>query len=188
MKVQKERVVSNQKQVFQRYLFPITIISSMLISAAIGYTASQIAINNSVGDPTETNSMKNQINEARIHSLKVIETELPKIISDLDKYNQDINLLVENVEWLNENFTTVRDSIGKFDSVITVAKGVNTFVDFPIVGNISIKLALAQIQIDEIDSILSGLENLTVIKQEISDSYQKLNLIFEEYQKEKSIE
>jgi hypothetical protein len=28
-----------------------------------------------------------------------IETELPKIIRDLNKYNQDINLLIENVEW-----------------------------------------------------------------------------------------
>jgi hypothetical protein len=188
MELEKERAVSNLKQVFQRYLFPITIISSMLISGSIGYTASQIVVNNSVGDPIEINTMMNQVNEARNNSLKVIETELPKIISDLDKYNQDINLLVKNVEWLNGNLAPIREAIGKFDPAITVVRGVNKFVDFPIVGNISTDLALAQIQLDEIDSILFRLGNLTVIKQEMSDSHQKLNLLFEEYQKEKSIE
>ncbi|UGB33154.1 hypothetical protein [Metabacillus sp. B2-18] len=184
----KKRAVSNQKQAFHRYLFPITIISSMLISGLVGYTASQIVVNNSVGDPTELNTMKNEVNEARNNSLKVIEKELPKIINDLDKYNQDINLLVKNVEWLNENLAPIRDAIGKFDSAITVVRGVNTFVDFPVVGNITTNLALAKIQLDEIDSILFRLENLTVIKQELSDSYQNINLLFEKYQKEKSIE
>ena len=185
---ERERAVSNQKQVFQRYLFPITITSSILISGSIGYLASQIAVHNSVGNTTELTTMKNQVNEARNNSLKVIETELPKIISDLEKYNQDINLLVENVEWLNGNLAPIRDAVGKFDPAITVVKGVNTFVDFPLVGNITTNLAFAQIKLDEIDSILFRLENLTVIKQEMSDSHQKLNLLFEEYQKEKSIE
>jgi hypothetical protein len=188
MEVEKERAVSNQKQVFQRYLFPITIISSVLISGSIGYKASQIVVNKSVGEPTEINTMTNQVNEARNNSLKVIETELPKIISDLDKYNQDINLLVKNVEWLNENLAPIRDAIGKFDSAITVVRGVNTFVDFPPVSKISTDLAFAQIKLDEIDSILFRLENLTVIKQEMSDTHQKINLLFEEYQKEKNIE
>jgi hypothetical protein len=188
MEVEKSRVVSNQKQVFQRHLFPITIISSILISGSIGYTASQIAIKNSVGDTSEINTMKNQVNEARNNSIKVIETELPKIISDLDKYNQDINLLVENVEWLKGNLAPIRDAVDKFGTAINVVKGVNAFVDFPIVGNISDKLELAQMQLDEINIVLSRLENLTVIQQEISESQQKLKLLFEEYQKEKSIE
>jgi hypothetical protein len=188
MELEMERAVSNQKQVFQRYLFPITIISSILISGSIGYTASQIVINNSVGDQTEINNLKNQVIEARNNSLKVIETELPKIIGDLDKYNQDINFLVKNVKWLNGNLAPIRDATGKFDSAITIVKGVNTFVDFPIVGNITTNLALAQIQLDEIDSILFRLENLTVIKQEMSDTHQKLNLLYEEYQKENSVE
>ncbi|WP_423409004.1 hypothetical protein AABM38_02625 [Heyndrickxia sp. MSNUG] len=187
MEVEKSRVVSNQKPVLQRYLIPITIISSILISGSTGYIASKIAVNNSVSNPTEINNMK-EVNEARNHSLKVIETELPKIISDLDQYNQDINLVVENVEWVKDNLAPIRDAIGKFDSVITVAKGVNTFVDFPVVGNISFKLASAQMQINEIDRTLSRLEDLTVIQQEISDSHQKLNSLFEEYQKKKDIE
>jgi len=186
MEVEKERAVSNQKQGFQKHLFPITIISSMLISGLTGYTASQIVVNNSVSDPTEINTMKKQVNEARNNSLKVIETEIPKIISDLEKYNQNINLLVENVKWLEENLAPIRDVIGKLDSVITVAKGVSTFV--PIVGNISTSLASAQIQLDEIDSTLLGLEKLTVIKQEMSDSHHKLNVLFEKYQKEKNVE
>lgn len=188
MEVEKSRVETNQKPMLQRYLFPITIISSILISGTTGYIASQIAVSNSVSKPTEINTMNKQVNEARNHSLKVIETELPKIISDLEQYNQDINLVVENVAWVKENLVPIRDAIGKFDSVITVAKGVNTFVDFPVVGNISIKLASAQMQINEIDRTLSRLEDLTVIQQEISDSHQKLNSLFEEYQKKKDIE
>ena len=189
MEVEKSsRVVSNQKPVLQRYLVPITIVSSMLISGSIGYTVSQMAVNNSVSDPTEIKTMKKQVNEARDHSVKVIETELPKIISDLDQYNQDIDLLVKNVEGLNENLAPVRDAIDKFDTAINVVIGVNTFVEFPIVGNISDKLDLAQTQLNEIDSVLSRLENLKVIKQEISNSHQKLNVLYEEYQKEKSIE
>lgn len=188
MQLQDQSPKSTLKQILGKYLLPITITSSVLISGTIGFTASQIVVSNSVGDQLELSTMQKQINEARNNSLKVIETEIPKIISDLDKYNQDINLLVENVEWLNENLAPIRAAKGKFDSAITVVRGVTTFVDLPIVSNISYKLASAQIQLDEIDSILLGLDNLTDIKQEISNSHQKLNLLFEEYQKEKSIQ
>lgn len=188
MEVEKSRVEANQKPMLQKYLFPITIISSMLISGSTGYLASQIAVNNSVSDPTESNIMKDQVNEARDHSLKVIETELPKIINDLDQYNQDINLLVDNVEWLKGNLAPIRDAIGKFGTAITVVRGVNTLVGLPTVSKISTDLAFLQIQLDEIDSLLFRLEKLTVIQQEISDSHQKLNFLFEEYQKEKDIE
>ena len=62
------------------------------------------------------------------------------------------------------------------------------FVNIPIVNKINNYFDFAQSQLDEIDSILFRLENLTVIQQEMSDSHQKLNLLFEKYQKEKSIE
>ncbi|WP_226646224.1 hypothetical protein [Mesobacillus subterraneus] len=188
MEVEKSRVVSNQKPMLQKYLFPITIISSILISGSTGYLTSQIAVNNSVGDSTDIISMKKQVNEARDQSLKVIETELPKIISDLDQYNQDINLLVDNVEWLKGNLAPIRDAIGKFGTAITVVRGVNTLVGLPSVSKISTDLAFLQIQLDEIDSLLFRLENLTLIQQEISDSHQKLHSLFEEYQKEKDME
>ncbi|NKE07664.1 hypothetical protein [Mesobacillus selenatarsenatis] len=188
MEVEKSRVEANQKPMLQKYLFPITIISSILISGSTGYLTSQIAVNNSVGDSTEIISMKKQVNEARDQSLKVIETELPKIISDLDQYNQDINLLVDNVEWLKGNLAPIRDAIGKFGTAITVVRGVNTLVGLPSVSKISTDLAFLQIQLDEIDSLLFRLENLTLIQQEISDSHRKLNSLFEEYQKEKDIE
>lgn len=188
MELEREGAVSNLKQVFQRYLFPITIFSSMLISGSIGYTASQIAVNNSVGNTIELNNMKNQVNEARKNSLKVIEAELPKIINDLDKYNQDINFLVENVKLLDGNFAPIRDALGKFDSANMVFQGVDNFVDNPIVDKLSTSLDFAQVQFDEFDSILFELEKLSIIQQEMSDSHQKLSLLFEEYQKEKSIE
>ncbi|WP_246943451.1 hypothetical protein [Bacillus pinisoli] len=197
MELEKERAISNQKQGFHRYLFLITIIiSSMLISGSIGYTASQMRISNSVGDTTEISTMKNRVNEARNNSLKVIETELPKIISEIEEYNQDVNLLVEKVEELKGNLAFIRDSIDKIGTAFKLVKGVNTFVDLPIVGNISTNLnlnistnlALAKNQLNEIDSIIVELDNLTVLKQEMKESHQKLNLLYEEYQKEKSIE
>ncbi|MGM0846521.1 MAG: hypothetical protein ACQEUT_16215 [Bacillota bacterium] len=206
MEDEKKRAVNNQKNVFQRSLFPITIFLSILISGLIGYSASQIVVNNSAGPeeinikkgantPTEYMELKNQVNEARNNSLKVIDKELPKIISDLEKYNEDINVLVENVEWLNDNLDLIRDSIGRIDSAFTIVKGVNTIFDLPIVGNIgdnlsikiSTNLALTKMQLDEINSILLDLENLTVIKKEMSDSHKKLDTLFEKYQKEKNI-
>jgi hypothetical protein len=196
MELERARAVSNQKQEFQRSSFPITIFLSILISGVIGFTASQIAVNSSVGNATEINIMMNQVNEARKHSLKVIETELPKIISDLEKYNKDLNFLVKNVERLDGILTPIKNAIGGLESAITVARGVSTFVDLPIVGNISnnvinnitTKIAFAQIQLAEIDSIILDLKKLTVIQQEMSDFHQRLSLLFVEYQKEKSID
>jgi hypothetical protein len=196
MELERARAVSNPKQKFQRSSFPITIFLSILISGVIGFTASQIAVKNSVGNTTEINTMMNQVNEARKHSLKVIETELPKIISDLDKYNQDLNFLVNKVEWLNGILTPIKNALGGVESAITAVRGVGTFVDLPIVGNISTnvtnnistKIAIAQIQLADIDSIIFDLKKLTVIQQDMSKSHQKLSLLFEEYQEEKSIE
>ena len=188
MEVEKSRFVSNQKQVFHKYLFPITIISSILISGSTGYLASQIVVNNSISDPAEINAMKKQVDEARNHSLKVIETELPKIISDLDQYNQDIDLVVENVEWLKGNLAPIRDVLGKFGTAITVVKRVSSFVGHPAVSKVSTDLAFLQIQLDEIDRMIFRLENLTDMQQEISDSHKKVNSLYEEYQKEKDIE
>jgi hypothetical protein len=190
MELEKGRAASNRKKVFQRYLFPITITSSILISGVIGYTASQIAINNNIGNSitTDKNDMENQIKEARDDSIKAIEKELPKIISDLDKYNQDINFIVKNVQWLNDNLAPIKDAADKFDTAISVAKGVNSVVKFPVVGNITPKLASAQIQLEEIDRILVRLENIKDIQQEMNDSHQKINALYEKYQKDKSIE
>ena len=188
MESENKRTLSKQTPIFRKYLFPITIISSMLISGSIGYAASQMVVSNNVGDAAEIYAMKKQVNEARNNSLEVIETELPKIVSDLEKYNQDLDLLVENVKWLNGNLVPIRNIIENFGTAITVVKGINTFIDLPVVGNISTNLSFAQIQLDEIDSILFSLENLTVIKQEMSDSHQKINDLVEKYQKEKSIE
>ncbi|KOF09743.1 hypothetical protein AC739_13380 [Planococcus glaciei] len=188
MQPEKKRTKPNTKQSLQRYLFPITIISSVLISGSIGYAASQLAINNSSSDSIETNNMKNQVAEARNESIQVIETEIPKIISDLEKYNQDIDLISENIEWLDENLMPIRDAIGEFDTAISVVNGVSTIVPIPIVSKMSTSLAFTQIKLDEVDSILFRMENLAVIKQEMDDSHQRLKSLYEEYQKESNVE
>ena len=188
MEPEKKRAKSSPKQSLQRYLFPITIISSILISGSVGYTAGQMAINNNSSDSAEIHTMKNQLTENRNDSIKLIETEIPKIISDLEKYNQEINLLVKNVDWLKENLVPIRDATDTINKTITVINGVNNFANIPFVDKYSNDLAFAQSTFVEVDSILGRMENLTVIQQEMSDSHRKLNLLHEEYQKEKSIE
>lgn len=185
MEPEKKRAKSSPKQSFQRYLFPITIISSILISGSVGYTASQIAINNS---PSDSDTMKNQVTEARNDSVKVIETEIPKIISDLEKYNQDINLIDKNIKLLKENLALIKDSKGIIDKTITFIGVVNTLPNVPFVEKYGTDIKFAKIKLDEIENTLIHMENLTVIKKEMSDSHQQLNLLYEEYQKEKSIE
>ena len=185
MEPEKRRAKSSPKQSLQRYLFQITIISSILISGSVGYTASQIAINNS---PSDSHTMKNQVTEARNDSVKVIETEIPKIISDLEKYNQDINLIDKNIKLLKENLALIKDSKGIIDKTITFIGVVNTLPNVPFVEKYGTDIKFAKIKLDEIENTLIHMENLTVIKKEMSDSHQQLNLLYEEYQKEKSIE
>lgn len=188
MELEKKRTKSGSKNAFQRYLFPITIISSILISSSIGYAASQIAINNNANDSAEINAMENQVTEARNESVKVIEAEIPKIISDLEKYNQDINLIDENINWVKKSLTPLRDTTGLFNTIISVIGGINNFTKIPSINKYSTKIEFAKIKLDEVDNTLIRLENLMIIQQEIDDSNQKIKLLFEEYQKEKTIE
>lgn len=188
MELEKKRAKSSPKKALQRYLFPITIISSILISGSVGYTASRMAVNNSASDGAEMHTMKNKMTEASNESIKVIETEIPKIISDLEKYKEDINLIDENIKWLKENLAPIREATSKYNYAITAITRVGSFVTVPGVSKMSEELAFAQDGINEIDSILLSMENLTVLQQEMSDSHQKLNLLYEEYKREKSIE
>ncbi|MGI2328414.1 hypothetical protein [Planococcus sp. YIM B11945] len=188
MELEKKRIKPSPKKKLQRYLFPITIISSILISGSIGYTASRIAVNNSGNESVEIHAMKNQMTEARDNSLKVVEKEIPEIIDDLERYNQNIDLMSENIKWLNENLAPIRDATGKFDTAISVVRGVSTVVNVPLLSKTSTGLASAQIKLDKIDSMLVDMENLKVMQQEMSDSHKKLNLLYEEYQKDKNIE
>ena len=185
MEPEKKRAKSSPKQSLQKYLLPITIISSILISGSVGYTASQLAINNSSSD---SGTMKKQVTEAKNDSVKLIETEIPKIISHLEKYNQDINLIDKNIKLLKENLALIKDSKGIVDKTITFIDVVNTLPNVPFAEKYGTDIKFAKIKLDEIDNTLIHLENLAVIKKEMSDSHQQLKLLYEEYQKEKSIE
>lgn len=188
MEMEKKRANSNPKRALQRYLLPITIISSILISGMVGYAASHIAINNQASDSAEINAMENEVTEARNESIKVIEAEIPKIINNLDKYNNNINLVDENISWVKKSLAPLRNSAGTINTVISVIGGLNTFTNIPLINNYSTKIEFAKIKLNEVDNKLARLENLTVIQQEISDSNQKLKQLFEEYQKERNIE
>lgn len=188
MEPEKRRANSSSKQPFQRYLLPITIISSILVSGVVGYMASNIAINNSSNDSVEMNAMKNQVNEAKQDSIQIIESEMPKIISDLEKYNEDINLIDENLEWLKDSLAPIRESTGVIDTTFAVISGVNTFTRVPYVEKYIGDLEIAKIKLDEVDSTLNRLDSLATIQQEISDSHQKLQTLYEKYQKDKNVE
>jgi prefoldin subunit 5 len=187
MEQEKMRVRPNTKQSLRRYLFPITIVSSILISGSVGYAASQLAVRNSGHDSIEMKTMKTQVADARNESIKVIETEIPIIIKDLEEYNQDINLISENINLLEENLAPIKGAISKFNTTISVITGVNNFVDVPFVSKMENELAFAQSRLEEIDTLLLQMENLKVIQKEMNDSHQTLNSLYEEYQKEKSI-
>ncbi|MGB6405933.1 MAG: hypothetical protein WBF39_00575, partial [Planococcus donghaensis] len=125
---------------------------------------------------------------SRTESIKVIETEIQKIIRQLEKYNQDIDLIDENIKLLEGNLAPIRDAAGIIEKTISVVKGASTFIPGPIGSKININLAFTQIKLDEIDSILLRMEDLTVIQQEMDDSQKRINSLYEEYKKEKSIE
>lgn len=188
MNLKNKRFKISPNQKLQKYLFPIIIIGSVLISGSIGYTASQITVKNGEGHSSEVNLIKKQVTGARNEAIIAIETEIPIIISDLENYNQDINLISDNISWLKESLAPIRGSAGLIDTTITVIDGVNTFTNIPLVENYSTDIKFAKIKLDEVDNILVRLENLTVIQQEISDANENLKLLFEEYQKENSIE
>lgn len=188
MELEKTRAKSSPKKALQRYFFLITIITSILISGMVGYVASQIAISNNASDTAEINALENQVTEARNESIQVIETEIPKIIKNLDQYNQDINLIDENLNWVKSSLTPLRDSSGVFNTVISVVGGINTLTKIPAINKYETKIELAKIKLDEVDNTLIRLEDLAIIQQEISDSNQKIKLLFEEYQNEKNIE
>lgn len=185
MEPEKKRANSNSRQSFKRYLLPITIFSSILVSGVVGYTASNIAISNSSKNFVEMSAMKNQVNEAKQDSIQIIETEMPKIINDLEKYNEDINLIDENIKWLKDSLAPIRESTGIINTTFTIVEGVNTFTRVPYIEAYIDDLKFAKIKLDEVDNTLSRLENLTIIQKEINDSHQKLEVLFEEYQKDK---
>lgn len=188
MNLENKRSKPSSNLTLQKYLIPISIVLSILISGSVGFTASQVAINNSANDSSEGNLMKKQTVEARNEAIKAIETEMPKIISDLESYNQDLNLISDNINWLKESLAPIRGSSGVIDTTISVINGVNTFTNIPLVENYSTDIKFAKIKLDEVDNLLIRLENLIVTQQEISDSNQKLKLLFEEYRKNNNIE
>ena len=188
MDSEKKRANSNSKQPIQRYLLPIIIISSILVSGVVGYTASNVAINNSSKDSAEMNAMKSQVNEAKQDSIQIIEAEMPKIISDLEKYNKDISLIDENLKWLRDSLAPMQESTGVINATFSVIKGISKITKFPYVEDYIGNLEIAKIKLAEVNTTLGRLESLATIQQEISDSHQKLQTLYEKYQKDKSVD
>lgn len=188
METEKRRASTIKQSGFQKYLFPITIISSIIVSGLVGYIASTKALTNNTSDTTELYTMKKQINIARENSTKIIEAELPKIVSDLEQYNQDLELLVNNVALLNDNLAPIRTTIDNFDKSLIVIKGINSIIELPVIGNINTTVTFARNQLKEIDRTLFNLENLTVIHQDMNNSYQTINDLAQRYDEENNSE
>lgn len=183
-----KRSKSNSNLTIQKYLIPITIALSVLISGSIGYIASQIAVRNNSVDSSEITLMNKQLVVTRNKAITVIEAEVPEIISALETYNHDINLISDNINWLKESLEPIRGSAGIINTTITVIDGVNTFTNIPLVENYSTDIKFAKIKLNEVDNLLVRLEELAIIQQEISDSNENLKVLFEEYQKNNSVE
>ncbi|WP_227394998.1 hypothetical protein [Jeotgalibacillus aurantiacus] len=188
MDQEKKRSKSTGKQVFPKYLFIITIIISILVSGSVGYATSRVVINASDREASEMKLLKEDMMKARTDSIKVIETEVPKIMSDLEKYNQDIILINENISWLDKNLAPITAATDQFDTAISFIVNANSLVKIPVVDKVSSELSFAQVQLEDINGMLIHLEDLSLIQKEISYSHQKVELLYAEYEKDKSVD
>lgn len=170
-----------KKSGLKKYLLPIIIIPTICIAGLSGCQDSSTSTNASVND-----AIDNQENEAVKKSLKIVETELPKIINDLEKYNQDIELLSGGVKWIKENLDGIRDLKNKLDGVIKLAQAVSWVV--PQLDKMMEKSDIVQVEFEQIDTILSELDKLIDIQQEMNDSHQTINDLFEQYKQQKDME
>ncbi|PJK16109.1 hypothetical protein CQS04_09330 [Chryseomicrobium excrementi] len=180
--------MSSKKSIWEKYLFPITIVSSIVVSGVVGYSASQWGERSFASDSGEVEEMKEEMTKARNQSLEVIEAEIPEILSDLETYSEDIKLVSENITIVENSLQPIRDVSEKVNTAISIARNVNVVTRIGYIDRFSNKLEVAQVKLAEIDLVLLNMENLTVIQKDMQESHAKISNLYGEYQKEKNID
>ena len=188
MESEKTRTeMSSKKSIWERYLVPITIVSSIVVSGVVGYSASQWGEKSFASDSGEVEEMKEEMTKARNQSLEVIEAEIPMIIDELDSYDQDIQLISENIDWLESSLQPMREATGKFGMLITGIQVVNTVAKVPFLDKVGANLDSAKAKLGDIDSILLEMESLSTIQNEMKASQEEIASLYEQYQTDKDI-
>lgn len=179
MESKRERT-PRQMSFFQRYLIPITIASSVVVSGVVSYFVSHFNTNESIAQA----EMQSRVDDMQAESVTTIEKEVPQIINDLKEYDKDLNELVQQVEWLKESMIPVRDGLNYINSATLVISGVNSVVSNPILGKMSSSLSSANSTLNEMDAFLFRLEHLSSVKQEMGKTREKISELYESYQTE----
>jgi len=173
---------------WEQYLIPITLVSSIVVSGLVGYSASQWNERSFASSSAEVDDLKEDMTKARNESLEVIEKEIPLIIDELDVYDQDIQLISENIDWLENSLQPMREATGKFGMLISGIQIVNTVTKVPYLDKFGADLDFAKIKLGEIDSILLEMDSLTTIQNEINASQEEISLLYEQYKVDKNVD
>lgn len=179
MESKRERT-SRRTSFFQRYLIPITIALSVIVSGTVGYFVSQFNTKESI----EQVEMQSRVDDMQEESVAAIEKEIPQIIKDLKEYDQDLAQLVKQVDWLKQNMIPVRDGLDYINGATLVISGVNSVVSNPVLGKMSSSLSSANSTLNEVDAFLFRLEHLSSVKQEMGATRKQISELYEKYQTE----
>ncbi|WP_396128961.1 hypothetical protein [Exiguobacterium mexicanum] len=179
MESKRERT-SRRTSFFQRYLIPITIASSVIVSGTVGYFVSHFNTNESIAQA----EMQSRVDDMQEESVAAIEKEIPQIIDDLEEYDQDLAQLVKQVDWLKRNMIPVRDGLDYINGATLVISGVNSVVSNPILGKMSSSLSSANSTLNEVDAFLFRLEHLSSVKQEMGATRKQISELYKKYQTE----
>ncbi|WP_114165069.1 hypothetical protein [Exiguobacterium sp. TNDT2] len=177
MESKRERT-TRRASFFQKYLIPITIASSVIVSGAVSYFVSHFNTNESIAQA----EMQSRVDNMQAESVTTIEREVPQIINDLKEYDKDLNELVKQVNWLKQNMTPVRDGLNYINSATLVISGVNSVVSNPILGKMSSSLSSANSTLNEMDAFLFRLEHLSSVKEEMGKTREQISELYESYQ------
>ncbi|WP_233005041.1 hypothetical protein [Exiguobacterium aurantiacum] len=183
MESKRERT-TRRTSFFQRYLIPITIASSVVVSGTVGYFVSQFNMNRDTNESISQAEMQSRVDDMQAESVTTIEKEVPQIINDLEEYDQDLTQLVQQVDWLKENMAPVRSILEHINSATLVISGVNSVVSSPVLGKMSSYLSSANSTLNEVDDVLFRLEHLSSIKQEMAETRKRVSQLYETYQTE----
>lgn len=176
------------KKSFQKYFFLLTILTTILISAGVSYGVSYSTKAHSTNSNEDMKEIKDQITKESEEAINKIESEVPQIINDLEKYKQDIELVNEKVEWLEQKIGPLREWTNNFGKGISILSNLGSYVPIPVASKVSTDLKFANINLNKIDELLAQMEKLMVIEQELTTSHQKVESLYEMYQEDKNIE
>ncbi|ERG65689.1 hypothetical protein [Exiguobacterium chiriqhucha] len=177
MESKRERT-TRRTSFFQRYLIPITIVSSVVVSGTVGYFVSHFNTKESFAQA----EMQSRVDDMQEESVTIIEKEISQIIEDLDEYDQDLAQLVQQVDLLNQNMVPVRKGLDYINGATLVISGVNSVVSNPMLGKMSSSLSSANSTLNEVDAFLFRLEHLSSVKQEMGETRKQISELYEKYQ------